>query len=141
MEYLVGAIVAIVGTFILSKAVSKVTKDSVMKVRYRQSHIFSVVGPYIFAMSAKENRKEMVTQSTRFFDSRHQKILFFKGKAYWIRNNSLYSANLVGGVVDESSTKTLDIMAMDKVELKDMMFIVDKLNEGQDRNDLGNSWK
>ena len=141
MEYLLGAIIAVAGMFLMSRMISKSSKIAPVRIRYRQSHVFELLGPYIFALSGGEYKKEMVTQSTKFFDSRHQKILFFKGKAYWIRDNSLYTANVIHGMVDEKSTKTLDIMAMDKVELKDMMFIVDKLNEGQDRNDLGNSWK
>lgn len=141
MEYLIGAIVAMAGAFFMSRMVSRSAKVAPVRIKYSQSHVFELLGPYIFALSGSSPRKEMVTQSTKFFDSRHQKILFFKGKAYWIRDNSLYTANVVHGMVDEKSTKTLDIMAMDKVELKDMMFIVEKLNEGQDRNDLGNSWK
>ncbi len=141
MEYLIGAIVATASLFVLAKIFSKTVNEPIMRVRYRQSHIFSLLGTSLFSIEEGMGRKELTTQSTKFFDSRHQKVLFFKGKAYWIKDNSIYSAELVNGIVDEKSTKTLDIMSMDKVELKDMMFIVDKLNEGQNRNDLGNSWK
>lgn len=141
MEYLIGATVGILSIFILSKIFAKTSDQPVMKIKYRQSHIFEILGIPAMVPPGFYDKKELQSQSIRFFDSRHQKILFFKGRAYWIKDNSIYTANLVNGLVDEKSTKTLDIMAMDRVELNDMIFIVDKLNEGQSRNDSGNPWK
>lgn len=141
MEYLVGATLGILSVFVLARIFSRTPDRPVMKVKYRQSHIFEIIGVPALVPPGFYDKKDLDAQSIRFFDSRHQKILFFKGKAYWIKDNSIYTANLVNGLVDEKSTKTLDIMAMDKVELNDMIFIVDKLNEGQSRNDSGNSWK
>ena len=58
-------------------------------------------------------------------------------RAYWIKDNTFYEANLVDGEVDKNTTKVVDTMTMDKVELDKMAFIVQKLTEGT-RNDFGN---
>lgn len=136
MEYLLGAVIGISSVFLIAKYFSKIWQQPVSKVRYSQSHVFTIVGAISSQLGIRE---ELSTQSTKFFDSKHQRILFFKGRAYWIRDNSVYSANLVNGIVDENSTKVLDIMAMDKVELTDMMFIIDKLNEGRSTDDTGST--
>lgn len=141
MEYLIGATVGILSVFILAKIFTKRPDQPVMKLKYRQSHIFEIIGVPALVPPGFYDKKDLETQSAKFFDSRYQKILFFKGRAYWIKDNSIYTANLINGIVDEKSTKTLDIMSMSKVELDDMIFIVDKLNEGQSKNDSGNSWK
>jgi hypothetical protein len=50
---------------------------------------------------------------------------------YWIADNAFYTANIVDGDIEENSTRLVDTMAMDKVQLEKMMFIVDKLREGE----------
>lgn len=60
------------------------------------------------------------------------RVLFVEDKAYWIKDNSVYSANVFDGIVDEESAFKLDIMGMDAVELKEISFIVEKLTEGVD---------
>jgi hypothetical protein len=57
--------------------------------------------------------------------------------AYWIKDSKVYRADLLEGRVQEDSAKVLDMMALDKVELEEVIFIVDKLTEGKS-NDNGN---
>jgi hypothetical protein len=60
--------------------------------------------------------------------------------AYWIANNALQVAKIIDGIVQEDSAKKVDMMGMDKVELEEMIFIVEKLTEGKsnDRWSSGN---
>jgi len=41
-------------------------------------------------------------------------------------------ADIVDGQVDKSNSQEVDTMSMDKVQLDEMMFIVEKLREGED---------
>jgi hypothetical protein len=61
------------------------------------------------------------------------KIMIVKDRAYWIKDNTFYVATVVDGQVNKETAKEVDTMAMSKVELDEMMFIVEKLRE--DNND------
>jgi hypothetical protein len=84
--------------------------------------------------------KILDTQATRHFDNTKLKIIFTEEKAYWIKDNAVYEADIVGGIIQENSSKAVDMMALDDVKLKDMMFIIDKLTEEQP-NDRRDSWE
>ena len=57
-------------------------------------------------------------------------------QAYWIKDNVFYTADMDGDYVDKDTTRRVDTMAMNTVQLDKMMFIVDKLREGN-LNDSG----
>ncbi len=65
--------------------------------------------------------------------------MFTQSHAYWISNNSVYRANLnENGLIVQESSEVLDMMGMDKVQLDEMMLIVEKLTEGKN-SDYWNS--
>jgi hypothetical protein len=70
------------------------------------------------------------TQSTKYFDSNSLRVLIVDNQAYWIKNNSVFIADLINGEVEKETAREVDTMAMDKVQLKKMIFIVEKLKEG-----------
>lgn len=57
-------------------------------------------------------------------------MLTTETQAYWIKNNTVYVAEIENGIVLNETTKVVDIMGMDKVQLDEMMFIIEKLTEG-----------
>jgi hypothetical protein len=136
MEYFVGALIAL-GVVFFAKYFYEIEKRQNMKVRvrYRQSYIFHMTMPMAFMTPLKT----LDTQATRHFDNTKLKVVFTDTKAYWIKDNTVYEADIVNGLVQENSEKVVDMMALDDVKLKDMMLIIDKLTEGQ-TNDRGNSW-
>jgi hypothetical protein len=72
------------------------------------------------------------TQSKNHSKNNTMRVLFVSDKAYWIKDNGFYTADVIDGMVDEESTTMVDIMTMSGVQLKEMSFIVDKLTEGID---------
>jgi hypothetical protein len=80
----------------------------------------------------------IATQSRKILEKSQIRIIFSDNRAYWIKNNMFLQADLVDGEVDDSTTKVVDTMTMDKVELDKMIFIVQKLTEGI-ANDGGDS--
>jgi hypothetical protein len=67
------------------------------------------------------------------------KVIIIDNSAYWIKDNTFYTAYLsVDGTVDKNTTRTVDTMTMDSVELERMLFIMDKLREGLN-NDSGST--
>lgn len=137
MEYFIAAFVTLVILFFAKYFYEIEKRQSVkMRVRYSQSHIFSLTMPFAFSIPTKT----LDTQATRHFDETKLKIIFTEEKAYWIRDNAVYEADIVNGVIQENSSKVVDMMALDDVKLKDMMFIIDKLTEEQS-NDRRDSWE
>ena len=58
--------------------------------------------------------------------------------AYWVKDNIFYEASITNSGVDSATTKVVDTIGMDSVELDKMLFIMDKLREGLD-NDSGST--
>ena len=70
------------------------------------------------------------TQSMKYFDSINLRILILEEQAYWIKNNAVFVAEIINGEIEKDTAKEVDTMAMDKVQLNKLMFIVEKLKEG-----------
>lgn len=137
MEYLAGSLVTVVLIFVARKfyEISKPNKTKI-NLTFRQSKIFELTKPSI---NFYVNKRLGATQATKHFDRGRIRIVMTESKAYWIKDNAVYEADVFDGIVQENSTKVVDMMALDDVKLKDMMFIIDKLTEGQ-TNDSGDSW-
>ena len=57
-------------------------------------------------------------------------------QAYWVKDNVFYTADMSGEIVDKETTRVVDTMTMSKVQLDKMVFIMDRLREGN-LNDSG----
>ncbi len=138
MEYILGSVLTL-AILVLSRKMFKV--DEVIKpvkvnIHFKQSRKYELIKdilPYI-----PLEPKPIVSQATKHYDSRSTKILFIDDKAYWIDNGVLCQAEMQDGNVDMETKKTVDTITMNDVELKKMIFVVEKLTEGK-RNESGNS--
>jgi len=138
MELLIGfvlalATVAFVKKFILTEKL--ISENTIPTLRYSQSYLYELIAPVIPYMPVARYRRP--SQSFLYDYKSKQRIVFTDNKAYWIKDNAFYEASLVDGEVDSETTKVVDTMTMDKVELDKMIFIVEKLTEGI-TDDFGN---
>jgi predicted small secreted protein len=135
VEFVLGSIVTIAAFFIVSRFIlsEKEINNTKIKIVFRQSHLYEVLKPYIDYMPLPPLP---ITQAYKHDQSNKLRVVFTDSNAYWIKDNAFYQADLVDGMVDESTTKVVDTMAMDKVELDKMIFIVQQLTEGM-TNDSG----
>jgi hypothetical protein len=139
MEFALGVLFAFATVFFVRRFIltdSVVQNSETAKLVYRQSHVFSLISPYLNYMP--DIRPLPDTQAYIHEASNKLRVVFTDKNAYWIKSNALYQADLVDGLVDESTTKVVDTMAMDKVELDKMIFIVQQLTEGM-KNDGGST--
>lgn len=128
MEYLIGAIVT-TATILLTYRwliVSSVAKKSV-KVFASQSRTNELIKSFFIK---NESFPAATTQSMKHFDSINLRILILEEEAYWIKNNAVFVAEIINGEIEKDTAKEVDTMAMDKVQLNKLMFIVEKLKEG-----------
>ena len=137
MEYFVGAAITMIAYMITNKIVKKdfQKNENVLKITYSQSHIYELMAPLLdYAPKLEEATKR---QSSNFLKNAYMKVMVVKNKAYWIKDNTFYVADVLDGEVVKENAKEVDTMSMDKVELNEMMFIVEKLRE--DNNDTWSS--
>lgn len=133
MEYLLGSVITILVLVFLRNKLSKIVdKTRPLEIKYRQSHIFQMVKPFLVFDSPKPRPK---TQSTIYEDKLHVRVILVGDEAYWILNNVLFVANEVDGMIDKETTRPVDTMSMDKVQLDKMIFIVEALTEGKSDED------
>lgn len=129
MEYFLGAAITLAAFIILSKTVrSKIPVDRLMPIKYSQAYIFSLMKPFLPDISGQ--KKPLVSQASKHLDKYSLKVFFDFEYAYWIKDNKLYRAILEDGNILPETQIEVDTMAMSKVELNKIIFIVEKLTEG-----------
>lgn len=137
MEYLLGSITTLVLFFVISKILfSDIPDTKDISVRYSQSHIHKLVSPLLPKNISRSEAKQ--SQSKKHYDKHNIRVIMLENNAYWIKDNVFYMADMVGGEVNPDTTRVVDTMGMDSVELDKMLFIMDRLREGFD-NDSGSS--
>lgn len=144
MEYLIGFFVGTVLMVLSYRFMIKnnLTKDSSVVISYSQSHIFNILKPFA-SIAYSLDKPTLKTQATEYEKSQTVRVIMADGQAYWIRDNVFYTANINEDYsVDNDSTRTVDTMSMDKVQLDKIIFIVDKLTEDIDNDDSNsrNTW-
>lgn len=134
LEFVLGVVFAWAAFLFAEKHfVPEISKPVLKPFKTNQSHTYELVKfSYVVPLSAP-----LRTQATEFHDKNSVRILVVEDKAYWIKNQRLYVADYIDLEIQESSTKVVDTMAMDDVELKKIIFVIDKLNEGKN-HDSGN---
>jgi hypothetical protein len=105
-----------------------------ISLSYCQSHIFEIVKPLLPPIK----KLEIKTQSRAYEEKSSVKVIIMHNQAFWIRDNVFYTANMRDGEVEKETTRRVDTMGMDKVELDKMLFIMDQLRDGK-INDSGSS--
>lgn len=129
MEYLLIALATCISTVLVYFVVQKAKRSSeVVKVKVSQSRTYDLLAPFVIPI---DSRRYVKRQSINHLEKTQIRILMTEDKAYWIKDNSFYSADMANGIIIEESTKTVDIMGMDEVELEKMIFIIDTLTEGK----------
>jgi hypothetical protein len=112
------------------------TKSNKKTFVYRQTNIFELVKPLLPPISSlKPDRK---SQAINHENKTNVKVIIMGNQAFWIKDNMFYMADMDGQHINKESTKRVDTMAMDKVELDKMLFIMDQLRD-RNINDSGSS--
>lgn len=142
MEYLIGSLVALVAIFLSRKIINAQSKPDVKKIvrKVSQSYVYEKIKPAIPVLDILERMKDVETQSRKFEQSLTTRVLVLDNEAYWIKDNSVYSAFVDDEGIDSDTTQVVDMINMDDVQLEKMMFIIEKLTEGlkDDSSNTGN---
>ena len=131
MEYLVGSF-ATITTFLIARLFFKKKETRKIRIEIQESQAirFEMIKDSTAIHGLLHPKTK--TQATEHHEKNLVRIIFVEGQAYWIKSNVFYTADLNEmGLVDLDSTRAVDTMTMDKVQLDKMSFIVEKLTEGK----------
>lgn len=136
MEYFLGSLVTLIIIVVLEKAI-KNNPVNHKPLRHSQSYIHQVFYGHLLA---SQQLPPLETQATKHSSAtqKEMRVVIHENEAFWILGNTLFTATLAEGEIDRDSTKIVDTMALDKVELNKLMIIVEKLTEGLTENDNRN---
>lgn len=133
MEYFLGALLTLITVAVANRLISKqISTNKVVAIKYSQSHVYMVATNMIFGSS---KIPKIPTQSRKYQDDQYTKVVVAENKAYFIKDNTFFVANVNDGEIDKESTKQVDTMSMDDVELKKMIFIIEALKQEGDTDD------
>lgn len=134
MEYFIGSALTIIAFMVLNRAIEKTRNVNTPIPIFNQSRKYYVLKSYL-RYSKKRNTER---QSTKKVPKDSTRGIVVGNTIYWIEDGFLVTANFVNGKPEESSKKRVDTHSMNDVELKRIVFIVDKLSEGRS-DDTGNT--
>ena len=134
MEYFLGSLITLLIMSYFGKRSAKVMSKPPKTVRLSQSYIDTIIDNKILKEFLPKPRKK--TQSLEHTKKDEVRVIIIEGNAYWIVDQTLYTAKIIDGSVDNETTKKVDTMTMDDVQLEKTQFIVQKLTEGKG-NDSG----
>jgi len=141
MEYFLGSLVTFAAVFAMTRLfVKQIPPLSVGSefLKYSQSYAHELMRPYLPTNTELLSMENKTSQSKKHDKDRHVRVLISRDKAYWIRNNAFYTADVEHGEVIKETTRQVDTMGMDKVQLDEMVFIVEQLTRGIE-NDSSNT--
>lgn len=141
MEYFIGSIMTIITIAFCNKMFNKkIPKPFKSNVEYSQSRLVEIMKPVqaLYGLITILNKEKLVTQTTKHYDSQHVRVIISDTEAYWISNNKFYTASVEGSKIIEETTKEVDTMTMDDVQLNKIIEIVEMLGGNDDSSGTGN---
>lgn len=138
IEYFLGSLVTLISIIMFNKFTNKLTQSDIPIPRFSQSSKVDLIRKYLEQPIVSKPQKK--TQSTEDMKKNSKKAFFIGKDVYWIEDGFLQTAKIFDNQIDETTKKRVDTHSLDKVELDKMIFIVDKLTEGN-KDDSGNSGK
>lgn len=131
MEYFIGSAITIITVLVFATIFKKnITEKPKSFFVHTQSYLHELLRPVTPTNKQLKDIYAKKTQAVKHRNNNLIRVLFLRDNAYWIQNNTFYTAKIFDGEVDKDTTTQVDIMGMDKVQLDDMSFIVEMLTEG-----------
>lgn len=129
MEFFAGVVVSMISIYFAARIVRERSRATLrLAVRNSQSSKFLLLSAsgLVIENSSPERIK---TQATDFYDKSAIRVVLTEDRAYWIQDSKLLEAEIVDGQMLPETTKVVDTMGIDSVELKKITGIVEKLTE------------
>ena len=127
MEYFVGSLVSLVALFVIVYVSRKSDAPLDITVSLSQSRLHSMISEFGFQSTSANLSIVKPSQASNHYDRQHIRVVVQGDKAYWILDNQFMVADILDGEINKESQRRVDTIAMDAVELGNIMHIVDEL--------------
>lgn len=140
MEYFLGSLITFVVVIAMSYFFKNEKQDSrtFAFLKYSQSYAHDLMMPFLPTNKELSVLEARPTQSSKHDGNNQVRVLISKDRAFWIKNNSFLTADVVHGEVIKETARQVDTMGMNSVQLEEMEFIVNQLTKGL-KNDSSNT--
>jgi len=136
MEYFIGAMSTMILLFFVGKFRSFAESNKqLVNMKFSQSHMHEIVKPLL--PPTLFIKKKLDTQALKHERKTNVRVIIVDNHAYWVKDNIFYMADMDDNFIDRETTRVVDTMGMDKVELDKMLFIMDRLTEGNEDDRSG----
>jgi hypothetical protein len=141
MEYFFGSLITLITivcfNLLLRKKPNRTVKVGVLFSQSRLNELVKPLGVLEHFIKAMQSRGKN-TQSKKHNAEQHVRVIISETEAYWIANNKFYTADVRDSLIIQETTREVDTMAMDDVQLKKIIEIVDMLGKSNDSRGSGN---
>ena len=128
MEFFLGSLFMLITLFGFSFLFKKQPTSKKFQIINNQTRVYEMTKNFNI-----NKQTEKINQSSKHKKTNKMvRILTINNVAYWIEKGNLYQADMVNKNILEETKKRVDTHSMDRVELDKIIFIVDKLTEGND---------
>ena len=115
------------------KVIKKRSKKVFSRTLYRQSDMHRML-KYFFSLEITNNEKRP-SQLTKRIEKDMIKVIVMENQAYWVSDNTFYVAKAFEGEVLPDTAEPIDIESMSRKDIDKMLFILDNLKNGKDKDD------
>lgn len=136
MEYILSTILTVLVAFGIINMLGNKIGISKTKEVFRQSDKHLVLKHFI---SEQPETRIKMSQLQQRFEQDRVRIVSIEDKAYWVKDNVFYVAELTNDAPDMSTAQPIDTSRMSKDDVDKMLFILDNLGGGKnERGSTGN---
>ncbi len=133
MQNIITVGLTLIVAWTILKVIKKRSKKVFSKTLYRQSDMHRML-KYFFSLEITNNEKRP-SQLTNRKEKDMIKVVVMGSQAYWVSNNTFYVAKALDGEVLPNTAKPVDIDSMSRRDIDKMLFILDSLKNGKEKND------
>lgn len=123
----------LIAAWAILKVIKKRSKKVFSRTLYRQSDMHRML-KYFFSLEITNNEKRP-SQLTKRKEKDMIKVIVMENQAYWVSDNTFYVAKAFEGEVLPDTAEPVDIESMSRKDIDKMLFILDNLKNGKDKDD------
>lgn len=127
----INLIIFFVLTFITSLGIikysQKLRSEGVKTIMKSQSSIYSITRHFI--PKAPKSNEPANSQSRNYVSEKMIRIIAIDDRAYWVKDNKFFSADLIDGKIDHDTTQEVNTISMSQKDVDKMLFILDRLKD------------
>jgi len=128
---LISLLIFFVLTFLTSLGIinysQKLRSEGVKSIMKSQSSIYNITKDFI---PKKSKQGELTSsQSKNYVSEQLIRIIAIDDKAYWVKDNKFFTAELLDGKINHDSTQEVNTINMSQKDLDKMLFILDRLKD------------